>query len=844
MTAYLGLFSRLIVRPLRHELVRTALIVAAVALGVAVVIAIDLASNSAADNFHSSLEALVGTNDLLINQTGGLDEQVLGKLAQLPYAFAFSPRIEAFASVNGGGEAIPFFGLDLIAYANSPQQANLDSGRGDARQLQGDPVWASVATGLKPGDQVKLLINDQLHTFTVAGTFTEGSRARNQKVFITDIGLAQQVTGEQGRLDSIDVQLPSGNTVAHWEAVLRRVLPPAATIQPQGARTQQNRKMLSAFRWNLHILSCIALLVGAFLIYNTISISVVRRRAEIGILRALGASKLFILLSFLFEALLFAIAGGAIGVLLGRVMAIGAVRLVGVTVEALYISSQPSAIHLTFVSVGAGVALGIVVSLLAALMPAWEAAQVPAVEAMARGRIEYVTGVRSRRLLPPALLLLVTAGLLTLLPPIRQLPIFGFISVLVLVAGASLLIPSGISGFVKTAGNMLRGTFGIEALIALRALRASLRRTSVLTAALGTAIAMATAIAVMVGSFRETVLVWMNNELRADLYLRPAGPPAVDVDPTMPDSVADAIAHIPGVAGIDRFRAYSITYDGLPATLAGGERSKLGRLDTTRFLPGENGRKILNQLPEGDYCVVSEPFANKHHIRVGDTLQLPVGSTRHAFRVIGIYYDYSSERGLIIVARNILLKFLPDTALSSLAVYIHPGADAAAVRNAIDRAIAGRAILVMSNSSLRTAAITIFDQTFRITYALEAVAVVVAVLGIVGALLALIIDRRREFALLRLLGASREQVRGVLLFEAALLGLFSNVLGILLGLLLSLILIYVINKQSFGWTIQFHPPWELVLYLLCGIYAATVLAGLYPARLANSLQPVDVLHEE
>lgn len=846
MISIVGLFTRLIVRPMRHEIARTALTVVAVALGVAVVIAIDLASNSAAESFHDSLESLVGKNDLVITQTGGLNEQLLGKLVQLPYAFEFTPRIETFASINGRGEAIPFLGLDLIAYANSARrQANFETTRGDATQLEGDPIWATPATGLKPGQAITLLINDQFHRFKVAGTFADqSSRARDQKIFMADIGLAQEVTGEKGRLDSIDVKLPPAEARAYWETVLRSALPPGASIRPQGARTEQNRKMMSAFRWNLRILSCIALLVGAFLIYNTISISVVRRRAEIGILRALGASKTFVLCSFLFEAVLFAIAGGAIGVAFGRVMAIGAVRLVGATVESLYVSSRPSPIHLTPLSICGAVALGVLVSVLAAVLPAWEAAQVPAVEAMARGRLEYVQTVRSRKLLPWAAALLGLTWLLTLLPPIHRLPVFGFISVLVLVAAASLLIPPAIALFAKAAAGPLRRVFGVEAVIALRALRASVRRTSVLTAALGTAVAMAAAIAIMVGSFRETVLVWMNNQLRADLYLRPAGPSNAGEQATMPDSVADAIARIPGVAGIDRFRAYQIVYDGMPATLAGGERSKLGKLDSTRFLPGENGRRIMYELPRGDYCVVSEPFANKHHIAVGSMLKLPAGSSDHSFRVIGIYYDYSSERGLIIVARNILLQYLPDRALSSVAVYLKSGVDAAAVRNEIDRVIGGRAILVLSNSTLRTAAITIFDQTFRITYALEAVAVVVAVLGIAGALLALVIDRRRELGLLQIVGASQPQVRSILLYEAGLLGLFSNVAGLLLGLALSLILIYVINKQSFGWTIQFHPPWLLVICLLAGIYAATVLAGLYPARLANRLRPVDVIHDE
>ena len=241
--------------------------------------------------------------------------------------------------------------------------------------------------------------------------------------------------------------------------------------------------------------------------------------------------------------------------------------------------------------------------------------------------------------------------------------------------------------------------------------------------------------------------------------------------------------------------------------------------------------------------MVSEPFANKHNVKVGSSLAIPVGGATRHLKVLGIYYDYSTERGFITVDRQTLLRYLPDPAISNLAVYLKPDANADQVRAGIDSAISGRAVLLFSNGSLRRAAIAVFDRTFRITYALEAVAVFVAVMGIAGSLLAMVIDRRREFALLRFLGADRPQVRKVILCEAGLLGLLANGIGLVLGTALSLILIFVINKQSFGWTIQFHWPIALLLLALTGIYMATVLAGLYPARTAIRLNPIEVIHE-
>jgi putative ABC transport system permease protein len=813
------LFVRLILRPLLREPIRAALTVFAVALGVAVVIAIDVAGQAAAGSFHSSLESLTGKSDLLITSTGGLDEKLLGKLSRLPYAFQLTPRIEDFASINGKGEAIPFIGLDLV---------------GANPMFAPGSIWVTRRLGFRTGDPVRLLINDILRDFTVAKVIDS-----NSDVILADIGLAQVVTGKLGKLDSIDVRDPSHETLQHWQAVLRGQLPPSASVEPQGARTDENRKMLSAFRWNLRVLSYIALVVGAFLIYNTISISVVRRRNEIGVLRALGASRAFILNVFLAEASVFAVTGSALGLVLGRFMAIGAVKLIGNTVNSLYVSSQPGAVELTLEATLLGVGLGLAVSFLAALAPAMDAALVAPVEAMARGRGEYVAAQRSRRTIWWAVAALILAAFLSTLPAVHRQPLFAYLAVLLLLAGTAAAIPNIVELFAALTSHLVQRFFPVEALLAMRSLRASLGRTAVLTAALTTAVAMTAAVGIMVGSFRETVALWMDSQLKADFYLKPAGSAAADRHPTMSIEIADRIAALPTVASVDRFRAYPISYEGLPATLAGGETSS-----GVRFLPGSNRAAILSKFPTGDYAVVSEPFANKHNVHVGSILTLPLAGANRHFQILGIYYDYSTERGFIILHRTTLLKYLPDPALSNLAVYVKSGADPNAVRQSIDSIISGRAVTVSPNSVLRRGAIEIFDRTFRITYALEVVAIAVAVMGIAGALLAMVIDRRREFAVLRFLGAAQPQVRRIILCEAGLLGLLSNAIGIVLGTLLSLILIFVINKQSFGWTIQFHWPISVLLIALTGIYVSTVLAALYPGQVAVRMNPIEVIHED
>ncbi len=839
------LFSRLILRPLSRAPIRTALTVFAVALGVGVVIAIDLAGQAAAGSFHSSIESLTGKTDLVIRSNGGLDEKLLGRLVQLPYAFDFTPRIEDFASINGKGEALLFLGLDLIGHRGEQELNAGDLEKVGRLLTEGHPIWVGRDLGLHRGDSLQLLINDVTRRFTVAGVMKprEGEIGEN-RVIVADIGLAQEVTGKISKLDSIDVQVPVDHSIEYWRKVLERELPASATIEPQGARTDENRKMLAAFRWNLQVLSYVALIVGAFLIYNTISISVVRRRNEIGIVRALGGTRAMVTAAFLAEALFFAVSGSALGLALGRIMAVGAVRLIGNTVESLYVSSHPAPIELTFGSILIGIALGTGVSMMAALAPAMEAALVAPVEAMARGREQYVARLRSRRLAWWALGMLLAAGGLAKLPPIHRQPIFAYGAVLLLIVATTLAMPSFVKIFASLAATGVGRLLGVEALLAMRSLRASLTRTSVLATALATAIAMTASVGIMVGSFRETVRLWMNDQLQADFYLRPAGSSAADRHPTMSADIADKIERLPGVAAVDRFRAYAITYQGWPATLGGGETSTIQNSASTRFLPGEDRDRILSKLPGGDYAVVSEPFANKHNAFVGSTLEIPLAGAVRKFKILGIYYDYSTERGFIVLDRRTLLKYLPDPSVSNVAVYLKPGSDPERVRLGIDDVLKGRAVMVSSNATLRRGAIQVFDRTFRVTYALEAVAVVVAVMGIGGALLAMIIDRRREFALLRFLGGAQFQIRRIILCEAGLLGLLANAVGLILGTLLSLILIFVINKQSFGWTIQFHWPVALLLSALTGVYIATVLAGLYPARIATGMNPIEAVHEE
>ena len=839
------LLYRLILRPILRQPGRALVILFAVALGDAAVVAIDLAGDAAAGSFHSSMEALAGKNDFEITAAGGVPEAIVARIATLPYPLRISARIEDHATVIATGDTVPLIGIDVVSEANNSGTmiGNVASSEGLGHMNDPDAIWVTGGLGKAVGEKMKLLVNDQVREYVVRGLIPDPTHAGADAILM-DIAAAQLATGKSGRVDRILIEIPDLKDFDMWQNELQRALPAGVLLNAQGAETAANRRMLAAFRWNLQMLSGIALLVGAFLIYNAVSVSVVRRRADIGTMRALGASRGAVMGAFILESALFGTVGSLAALPLGRLLAAGAVRMLSTTVNALYVSSRPGTMALSAGSVVLALVAGIGVAVASALAPAREASMVPPMEAMARGRREFDVRVASKRNAVIALVLAVLGALASQAPPIGGKPLMGYLSALLFVASAALVAPLIVEFATSAGSGGLQRIGGVEALLASRSLGGSLRRTAVLVGALATAIAMMTSVGIMVGSFRQTVLTWLDSELPADLYLGPAGAISADQHPTISPDVADRIMKTAGVESVSRFRAYEIQYEGLPATLAAASHDPNLPRQHLSFLSGRPSVDVMRELAAGNSAIVSEPFANKHHVKEGDTISLPLGEQRVSFHVAGVFYDYGHEAGFILLDWGTMLRYLPQSAPTNLAVYLAPGADLGQTRTAISKAIANRSLVMLSNGEIRAQGIRVFDQTFAITYAVEAISVLVAIGGISGALISIVIDRRREFGVLRFLGATSAQIRKLILVEAGLIGILANILGLALGYVLSLVLVYVINKQSFGWTIQFHWPVAVLVASLSAVYMATVLAGLFPARLAVRLDPIEAVYEE
>ena len=856
MNRGLILLRSFILRPLWKDALRTLLSVVALALGIGAVVAIQLANRSAIASFQESVTEISGRANLTITGLVPFDEQLLPRLYD---AFAgqqaeveIAPVIEGIAVEPRSGEALEILAIDLAtdrAVRDIDTEAateGLPTTR-DLLLLLTDPNSLLLGRGfasrhrLRPGSELTLVVNDRIQKFTVRAILASSGpgRALAGNIAVMDTAAGQLLFRRQGKLDRIDLVVPP-ERMQETRTRVARLLPPGLSMERPQARGEQVEKMLRAFRLNLSALSLVSLIVGAFLIYNTIAISVVRRRPEVGALRAVGATRATVVGLFLGEAALLGLAGSAIGILLGRVLAGQALQLVAATVNALWLSVLPAPVALSWRLAGFALAVGVTAALLSALGPALEAARVEPADALRRGAHERAQRLRLRRSAAAGVLALAAAYGAARLPALEAGPLFGYVAAVLLVAAFSLLMPALMACYSSICSVLLSRAGTITGTLAARSLGVALGRASVLAMALATAIAMMASVAIMVTSFRRTVELWTEQTLRADLFIRAPGSRSGRLrSATIAPETSEAIHQTPGVAAVDLFRSVEINFRGAPAFLASGDWEVLRRHGNLMFLDGRPAAEVLR--PKTDAVIVSEPFALRHGVRQGDTVLLPTPAGSQPFRVQGVYYDYSSDQGYAVVNRRDWLRWGGDRGATNLAVYLTSGADAAQVRAEIARRTPGRALLVTSNRELRARVMRIFDRTFAITWVLEAIAICVAVLGIANALLALVLERRRELGILRYLGASRRQVRHLVLFESGLLGLLASATGLVLGLALSLVLIYVINRQSFGWTIQFYLPVGFLSAATLAVFLVTCLSALYPARQAARIDPVEAV---
>ena len=859
------LFRWFIVRRLRQEPLRTGVTVIGVATGVAVVLAIQLANASSVAGFSAALDAVAGATSLEITGAGaGIDERRLAGLGWLRQFGDISPVIEGDAAVrarsSARAEAVRVLGVDVLRDRPFREYRLLDlegGPEGDSArrflELLVDPSSVVITEtfarrhDVGPGSEVELSTGDRIVPVRVRGVLRHAGPARvlDGNFVLMDIAAAQLAFDRLGRIDRIDLKLTDPSRLDEAEAAIAGRLEPGLHVQRPARRGAQVEKMLAAFHFNLSALSSIALLVGLFLVHNTIATSAIARRAEIGMLRAVGASRRTVLRLFLAEALVLGVAGCGLGLPLGWLLARGAVVLTSTAVTTMYVAEAAVLPAIDGWQVMLAFAVGLPLALASAVAPATEASRVSPLDAL-RPTVAASARARPRRLwIVSSAACLVIAAIASRLGPVDDLPVFGFVSALAVVFGLALLVPAALWALARASRGPLTRLLGVEGRLAHANLAAAIPRLSVSVGALAVSLAMLVAIAVMVGSFRETVIYWVGQTLQADLYVSTARRSDVDSPATVSRELEAVVAADPAVAAVDRFRHLSLPFRDRLIVLVAGEFEVLRSHGELLFKGPEDQAAVLRKAVGHDAVLLSESFSQRFDAAVGDTIELTTPDGPRPFEVAAVYYDYSTDRGVVMMDRGTFVRYWGDLRPTSLSVYLGPGRSAEDVRERLLARLGdAHRVFLHTNASLRREVLRVFDSTFAITYALEAIAILVGMLGITATMVTLVVERRADLALVRLVGAERRQIRRIIVIEACLIGLASQLLAAVAGFLLAVILIYVVNVQSFGWTIQFHTPVAFLLQASVALLATSALAGLYPAHLATRRLPVRDLAAE
>ncbi len=835
-------------RTLLHRPLLLLFAILGVALGVAVVVAIDLANASAEQAFRLPASALSGrATHQVVGGPTGLDEGVYRRLRMAGLRVS-APIVEGYAAVPASpGLTLQLLGVDPFAEEPFRPYVPAADGGGDIGRLLTEPgsglllQTTAERLGLKPGDSLDLEIGGSRRTMILRGYLQPGDAVAAralESLLVIDIATAQEFLGRVGRLSRIDLLLSDGEAGAAQLARIRSFLPPSATVVSAGERSDFLASMTDAFRLNLTALSLLALVVGMFLIYNTFSFSVLQRRELLGTLRTLGVTRGQLFALVLGEAALIGAVGTALGLLLGLALGNGLLHLVTRTINDLYFVVSVRNLAVSPFSLGKGIVLGLGASMVAALVPAWEAAMAAPRTVLSRSLLES----RRRRLLPLAaaagLLLMLAGGGLLLLPG-RSIPL-AFLALFALIAGYALVVPWLATRLLRMLQPICGVLFGILGRMAARNLIASLSRTGVATAALVVAVSATIGVGIMIGSFRLTLVHWLESYLRADIYVAAA---ATGNRPPLQPALVERLSTLPEIALVTRARHVELEWAAGPTALFVVDMTaeSFAGYDFT----SGNREEIQRAMLQSAEVIVSEPFAFHQRLQPGDSLRLRTDAGEREFRIAGVFTDYSSDRGRVVMSRPVYEQYWNDRTVDALGLYLRPGTDIDRAVEAVRRAAGERQqVTIYSNLSLRQTSLATFDRTFAITAVLRMLAVLIAFVGILNALMAMQIERARELAVLRANGLTPGQLWGLVNGETGLIGLLAGVLALPLGLLQALVLIFVINRRSFGWSLQIYFDPAILAQAVALALAASLLAGLYPAWRMARTSPALALREE
>jgi putative ABC transport system permease protein len=805
---------------------RLALSVAGIALGVALGYAVHLVNRAAVEDVAAAVRSVAGEADIEVRGgRAGFSESLYPAIAKLPGVSLVSPVLELDVGVAGTERILRVIGVDILRAAVL-QPALVMEERYDL--LSPDKVFlsagAAAALGLAKGDALRLVVGSRAVELEVAGVLP-GSALRGQAALV-DIATAQWRFGRLGELNRLDIRLARGADRAAMVQRIQALLPPGAHAAAVESLEQASAYPSRAYRVNLNVLALVALFTGGFLVFSAQALETARRRGEHALLRVLGLERRGIARLVLLEAAALGAIGALIGLALGYALALVAMRTWGADLGAGQFRNVFPSLRFSPLGAIAYFAAGIAVSVLGALLPARDAARTPPARALKAGDEQAMFTRASPAL--PGVVLLILGTLLAYLPPINGLPLFGYTAIACLLIGSIALMPR-VSRLVFDLLPLPRSP-GLA--LALAQLRAAPGQAAVSLAAIVASFSLMAAMAIMVASFRQSVDDWLVTVLPAELYFRTTH--AGDTGFLEPAFV-DRVRALPGIARVDFLRSGRVILDPSrpPLVLIARDRAALAFPLVEKLLA----------VPSHPIWV-SEAVQDIYGFAPGMSVQLPLLGKSYPFTIAGVFRDYARQHGAILIDRSDYAALTGDRRVNDGAVWLAPGTTPAAMMEAL-RSLPGGGELDMADSGeIRSLSLRIFDRSFAVTYAMEAVAVLVGLFGLSSSLGAMVLARRREFGMLRHLGLTRGQIRRMLAAEGALLAAVGAAAGLVCGTAISLVLVYVVNRQSFNWSIELHPPLLLLATLIAILVALAVLTAILSGKEAMGMGPVRAVRED
>lgn len=839
----------LFLRPVTRRPWRLLVTVAGVAAGVAAVVSTIAASRAAIASFAEGVEQVAGAARLEVRRPGGFPEGLLAELRPLAGDVLIVPVVEENVLLVELGDGVRLLGVDLLLDAqvrpvvSGGRTADLEAALQRFGVLLSEPLAARL--GVTTGDRLTVSADGVPRSIEVAALFeTRGLAAAWERVVLMDVAAAQEVLGRVGRLDRVELVPRKEADLGEIRTAAAALLPADIEIAEPSERRRFAEQMLASLRFNLVALSAISILVGGVLVATTLATSVVQRRFVVSLLRSIGASKAQVAAAVVVEALTIGIVGGIVGVGAGFAGARLALASVRFTVASVVRGIPASEIRFDPRLAMMGVFLAVAIALAAAVLPLIEVTATPPLQGL-RGPAPQRMRSRTRRRVAAILLLMLAAAAgLTKAPPVGDLPMAALGAALLVMA--TLLVGSGVLlDSLARWGHLPFARMRFLALqLASAALSAGRRRAAWAAGSVGISVALAVAIATMVTSFRSTVESWTEAGMRADVWLRPMAAATGTWVGRLDPEVVTVAERLFGAEVVDPFYSVMVSYEGRPVSFAGAAFDVVQHSGSVPF-PGRDSAAVFAEAFKRRGAVVNEPFANRFGVREGDRIRLELPGGELDREVVGVFRDYSRSHGLVVVDRSDFLQFFPFLGPDDIALFLSPETDAPAARQRLLDELQGRFLVeALINRELKQAVLQAFERTFAITTALYVVASVVAVIAVASVLFTLVGERRRELATVRAIGGSKGQLMTMVVTEAGLLGLAASAAGSAAGLAVGVILVKVVNLQSFGWSLELVLPWSSMAELVAWVFAACIVAGLPPAFAASQLQPATVLREE